>query len=305
MRFAVETWAPEYGASVEDVTLPASEAAVDVNVEVPAQRWQPLRARGEAARPVVFIDGVRRVDARVWITGDDGTTAAGICASYAAGAVQCGERARLCVSAVERGVFTAAPGAAEIVTAHGTYRARATAGDTPEAMSLGLQQRMAELEAAVPGMFEGDCGWRLLVVDGPLRQPAASDAVGYVKTHHTGYLPPVVADVIGQLQAGERTPLFLVSSVRSRFSWYMRLPAEQTHMWAGIVRCEVTADREVASAVSAADLVAATLPRFASNPHKDSRAPQNLYPIAGLERELRRRLGDPALLYRALRAAAK
>jgi len=29
-----------------------------------------------------------------------------------------------------------------------------------------------------------------------------------------------------------------------------------------------------------------------------------MYPIAGLERELRRRLGDPRLLYRALREAA-
>ncbi|MCU1353688.1 MAG: hypothetical protein JWM05_2897, partial [Acidimicrobiales bacterium] len=31
---------------------------------------------------------------------------------------------------------------------------------------------------------------------------------------------------------------------------------------------------------------------------------QNLFPIAGLERELRRRLGDPALLIRSLREAA-
>ena len=53
-----------------------------------------------------------------------------------------------------------------------------------------------------------------------------------------------------------------------------------------------------------ADTTCVVLPRFASEPHKDSRAPQNLYPIAGLERELRRRLGDPRLLYRALRAAA-
>ena len=47
------------------------------------------------------------------------------------------------------------------------------------------------------------------------------------------------------------------------------------------------------------------LGRFASAAYKDSRAPQNLYPIAGLERELRRRLGDPRLLYRALREAAR
>jgi len=34
---------------------------------------------------------------------------------------------------------------------------------------------------------------------------------------------------------------------------------------------------------------------------KDPRAPQNLYPIAGLERELRRRLGNPQILHRSLR----
>jgi hypothetical protein len=53
-----------------------------------------------------------------------------------------------------------------------------------------------------------------------------------------------------------------------------------------------------------ADTTAKLLPRFASSEHKDPRAPQNLYPIGALERELRRRLGDPHLLYRALRLAA-
>ncbi len=53
-----------------------------------------------------------------------------------------------------------------------------------------------------------------------------------------------------------------------------------------------------------ADLTARLLPPLASAPHKDPRAPQNLVPIGGLERELRRRLGDQQLLYRALRSAA-
>ena len=39
-----------------------------------------------------------------------------------------------------------------------------------------------------------------------------------------------------------------------------------------------------------------TLPRFASSPYKDPRAPQNLTPIAGLERKLRGMLGDQRLL---------
>ena len=47
------------------------------------------------------------------------------------------------------------------------------------------------------------------------------------------------------------------------------------------------------------------LPPLASSPHKDPRAPQNLVPIGGLERELRRRLGDQQLLFRSLAAAAR
>ena len=80
----------------------------------------------------------------------------------------------------------------------------------------------------------------------------------------------------------------------------------------GVVAEELVADEgpravgdgEVGAARRLADQLTARLPRFASRPHKDSRAPQNLYPIAGLERELRRRLGDPAFVERALRVAA-
>ena len=39
--------------------------------------------------------------------------------------------------------------------------------------------------------------------------------------------------------------------------------------------------------------------------HKDPCAPQNLVHIGGLERQLRHRLGDQQLLYRALREAAR
>jgi hypothetical protein len=58
-------------------------------------------------------------------------------------------------------------------------------------------------------------------------------------------------------------------------------------------------------AIALADQSAVTLPRFASSPYKDPRAPQNLTPIAGLERRLRGMLGDQRLLMRGLNAAAK
>ena len=67
---------------------------------------------------------------------------------------------------------------------------------------------------------------------------------------------------------------------------------------------ECAADLPTAEVVALADLSQAVLPRYASCEYKDTRAPQNLVPVAGLERELRRRLGNPALLNRALRIAA-
>jgi Uncharacterized protein conserved in bacteria len=54
------------------------------------------------------------------------------------------------------------------------------------------------------------------------------------------------------------------------------------------------------AAVELADVSTATLPRFASTPYKDARAPQNLVPIAGLEKRLRALLGDSRLLHRTL-----
>jgi hypothetical protein len=44
------------------------------------------------------------------------------------------------------------------------------------------------------------------------------------------------------------------------------------------------------------------LPRFASDAARDPRAPQNLYPIGGLEAQLKHRLGDPAVVRRAIEA---
>ena len=85
----------------------------------------------------------------------------------------------------------------------------------------------------------------------------------------------------------------------------MRLPGPAAHPMADIVRCELSGLGTTEDAAFRADVVTATLPRYASEPHKDARAPQNLYPIAGLENELRRRLGDRHVMERALRVAAR
>ncbi len=144
----------------------------------------------------------------------------------------------------------------------------------------------------------------LVVVDGPLSHGSHPDgAVGYIKRQYTNYLPPELRRMLLDLPTGRRTPLFLIGGRSNRYSWYQRL-AVMGGPGGGIVRCETSAAMSVSEAVAAADQVAATLPRYASEPHKDGRAPQNLYPIAGLERALRRRLGDPRLMERALRLAS-
>jgi hypothetical protein len=303
VKFAVETWAPEYGASIDDSNLGVTTLPVDPNVEVPADRWRPLLpAPVERPERILFVDGVRRVDARIWINDGAGGVTPGLCATVAAGAV-CAEpgRASLMAAEVRRGVYSAAPDLAGIATRFGAYEPCRVANGTPEGLILGVHERMTALEKQLARAL----GEGMIIVDGPLRGPDYTPgAIGYIKSQHVRYLPDALQAVVGTLAEGERAPLFCIGGPFTKLSWYLRLPGPIAHPLSGIVRCEMTADHGVAAATPLADLVTATLPVFASEPHKDTRAPQNLHPIAGLERELRRRLGDATLAERALRVSA-
>jgi hypothetical protein len=170
-----------------------------------------------------------------------------------------------------------------------------------------VQRELADTELAAAAAARSGHGSAddLLVVDGPLRgRQHLPRAIGFVKTHRSDYLPPQLGGVVAMLRTGQRTPVFRLGSSWERHTWYLRLPCRPGAPWAGIVRVECSADLPAADAIAQAARSQVTLPRFASTEYKDSRAPQNLYPIAGLERELRRRLGEPNLLYRALRRAA-
>jgi hypothetical protein len=142
-------------------------------------------------------------------------------------------------------------------------------------------------------------------VDGPLRKREhLPRALGYIKSHRSSYLPPELNALVGTLATGQRTPVFLMGTSWERHSWYLRLPRASGPPWSGVVRVECSADLATADVIRLAGLSQTCLARFASTRYKDPRAPQNLYPISGLERELRRRLGDPRLLYRALSRSA-
>lgn len=303
MKFAVESWAPDYGAPIGLDELDPTTVQVDLSIEMPVARWAPIAPPATTVVPekLLFTDGVRRVDARVWVDGEAGGSHPGLCASYAAGAVVCDERARVVAAEVERGLFTLSKDAEAITCKHAIYPVRRPETEALQNLVLSVHYRMGELEMALATAQPAD----LVIVDGPLKgRHGMAHVVGYVKTHQVSYLPPEMDGVIAKMDCGERTPVFLIGGKWSKHSWYLRLPCVRDHAWTGVVRCEITGDVEVADVIATANLVTATLPRFASQTHKDPRAPQNLHPIAGLERELRRRLGDEHLLYRGLRIAS-
>jgi hypothetical protein len=312
----VDTWDPAYGASFEggDGEGPASpsSAQVDTDVEVPAAEWAPIDAPPGARPPdVVFlVDGVRRNDAQIWTAEDDGTSFAGLAASFAAGVVRCDLRrgvAEMVSARVGRGLFTASPSVSDLQAGTVRYEIHRING-SGEASKLpaAVQGPLTALEIEISSAARdgGSDGADLLIVDGPLRnRRQLPRTIGYVKTQQKQYLPAALTTVVTTLRPGQRTPVFHLGTVWGGWSWYLRLPGATGAPWSGIVRVECSPDLTVEQAIELAGLSGATLPKFASASYKDPRAPQNLVPIAGLERRLRGMLGDSRVLHRALALA--
>lgn len=324
MRFTVDGWDPAYGNAfdIEDSTgLFETAQRVDLNVETAEADWAALPTQQNLTPPsaVLFIDGVRRIDARVWV---DPATAGelpqvSICASIAAGVVCCCPgQAHVTTAESRRLLVTTSSHATDLVTTAATWHVAHTAAspDTPllPLLSQALQQRLAQLEittavdarAELAGHGIVD-GGDLLVIDGPLKGRAhLARALGYIKTHRAEYLPAHLNALVAALQPGERTPVFLLGTGWDRHTWYLRLPTASRAPWAGVVRVECSADLPLEQVLNLAYTSQQVLPRHASEAFRDPRAPQNLNPIGGLEQQLRHRLGDNRLLFRALQAAS-
>ena len=305
--YTIEPWDPGYGLAYSADAEAASTAELDLDLELPASLWQPVDPDlyGPVPKTLLFLDGVRRIDARVWVQGSV-RPVPGIAASIAAGLVRCSDGcpAEIVGVVVERDLITAAPDATDLVTRAAAYKVQRARDGSLDELSLTLQQCLARVEATLASSTGSDPG--LLVVDGPLRgRTHLTNAVGYIKTHHTTYLPDTHAAVVAALKPGQRSPAFTMGTSWRRHSWYLQLDRVDGVPWAGVVRLECSADLAAAQVTELADLTARVLPPLASTPHKDPRAPQNLVPIGGLERQLRHRLGDQQVLYRSLRAAAR
>jgi hypothetical protein len=315
LRYFVEPWHPAFG-SPQDAddggTGGDSSAELDLDVELPADKWRPVSPGPGADAPptVLLVDGVRRIDAHLWVQDDEGEVHPAVAVSYAAGVVRCDLHrgvAEVAHAQLRRGLFTPATGATMLGAPPAGYRLELARGSQHDDLVRAAQQAMLALEATVSeearaqvtdlSMVDDD----LLVTDGPLRgRHRLPRSLGYVKTHRTHYLRPKQAKVVTECRAGQRSPVFRVGPRWPHYSWYLRLPGPAGSPWAGVVRVQGSPDLTPEQAVALADRSAVTLPRFASRAYKDPRAPQNLVPVAGLERRLRALLGDPKLLHRSL-----
>lgn len=310
-EFTVDPWDPGYAAalSVEALAeLGPTSAELVLDIESDAADWKPVDPPPGTVAPgaLLIADGVRRIDARVWVHDPSAPMPIpGIAASYAAGIVECGPAgATLAAVEVGRSLFSASPYTPEVKTPHATYRAERASGPSMDELSLALQRQVTQLEVDLAVKYRSRSD-DLLLVDGPLRgRTHLPRTVGYIKTHHTAYLPGPQSSVVSALAPGQRTPVFLMGTSWRRHAWYVRLPVRSSAPWAGIARCEAGADLSRDEVVQLADTLTLVLPSLAGVDYKDPRAPQNLVPIGGLEKLLRHRLGDSRLLYRALRTAA-
>lgn len=322
MRFTVDGWDPAYGNAfdIDDAALVESTATVDTTVEVADNAWAPIPPASGLLAPgaVLFVDGVRRIDARVWIDPNDPAKMPelSICASIAAGVVCCCPgQAHVTSAQPRRLLVTTSAQAHDLVTSAATWQVAHTPASAGMALlpvlSQALQRRLADLEVATAMdarsqlAAHGVSGDDLLVIDGPLRNRThLPRALGYIKTHRREYLPAPLNTVVGVLTAGDRTPVFLLGSSWDRHAWYLRLPSGSRAPWAGVVRVECSADLARDEVLALAALSQMVLPRHASAEFRDPRAPQNLTPIGGLEQHLRHLLGDSRLLYRSLETAS-
>lgn len=300
-RIYAGEWSPEYG----------SPQQLEEDVSGDAVLWEHERLEAvpcpETRPRLAFVDGVRAIEASLWYADGDNEPLPGLAGVVAAGAVTPDASGRLRVShaVVKRMAIFGGGRQAQLPDQPGGWHWEtfSTEGTSQDAPQLEMISRMRQVEALLAQELAG--AGHVVLTDGPLEvRGMGCEAVGYIKTHHRRLLPPEHHDLIATLRGGERSSLFTVSQ---RHSCYFRLVDRggDWHPWFGMVRLEVPGDLAREEARRLVDLACGALPRYSGVAHCDKRAPQNLQPIAALEKELRRRCGDRALALRAVRAAVR
>ncbi len=334
----IDPWGEGYGIPVDlDDSREGKESdLVDLEAEVQAEDWEPCKPSTQLPLPnqLIFIDGRRRLDA--WIPGRNMLCGA---ATVAVGAVRVDLSAQTAVLQLplvikrllvfggdcqgelpaEQRIPCPLGNEGQLVYHH--YRDLDNS-DNPETMGQSgnrsallqlVQKEMRHQEVKLAQALSKQQN-ALVIQDGNLydaqyRKPRAT--VGYVKTMQKRYLPESHADLLLELAPGERTPLFGIGQPQTpghRWSWYLRsgdasLSPKRLgyHRLYGLVRLEVYSNSvPLDRAIAIANQSTVLIPRYASHPTRDPRAPQNLTPVGALEKELGRHMGDRNIIARRI-----
>ncbi len=325
MKLTLEPWAAAYDTSLHDAAGVETVPFDDVNLHIELDEWQPVQTKLDRIEfdQLYFIDGRRRVEQRVFAEWDEGAaakavhrTAPGLLGTFAVGLAKVSrvdakaqiekadpKRVLILGGQIEHpGVMIPSTGSklGDLFYATQTIP---NFDNRENALEQKLQNLMREAEAEAARGLKARAS--LLVVDGTLALDSSfPSSVGYVKTLHDFRLPPLEQRTLFALQKGQRSPVFLIGGRLERFSWYLRLenPIEWHQGLSGVVRLEVYAERGQEWAVAVADWTCLNLPKFAAKSFRDPRAPQQLMPVAFLESELGRRMGDPGIIRRRIQS---
>lgn len=306
----IDPWAVDYGSETPtEFQLDVEDTStVDVAVEVDGTAWTPIiPASVGTDQAVSFVDGVRRMEARLVVT-HQGRVIHGALGSFGVGVVDC-RNGRAVFGEERRGRLTVfgsgavPPSFLELAPAL-VYAPHSVPEEDADAPLKGIHNEMRAVERQLAREHAGP--ERVVVADGPLApgETTAGHVVGFVKRLFKLYVPAEQLGVVRALPMAARTPLFLIAGNDrfSRYSWFVRLgprlPIESD--FTGLVRLEVSGTVGKEEAVRLADLMTTLLPRFVPSRTRDPRAPQNLVPIGALEQHLRRGLGDARLIHRRL-----
>lgn len=307
IKLRLDPWPVDYESSflVEELQAEADEN-IDTAIDGP---WQAIPP-SECPQPerILFVDGVRRLEARVIVEDDSGKIIRGAFGSIGVGAVRVtGAIAAFETLFVKRYLVIGSglepePETIEIGNTNLVFEPHSVPESGPLAPATGIQNRMREEEALLAASLTKESHY--VFADGPLTyfSDINQPALGVIKSLVKPYLSEEKFRLVRTLTLGQRTPLFLIKGKYSRYSWYLRVGSLRAidHDAAGVLRLEVRSGVGIDRARQLASTSAACIPTFVGEWFRDARAPQNLLPIGSLEHELRHRLGDALSIRRAI-----
>ena len=279
----------DYGDQTPLATLDdRPDEQVDHEVEMSDGEWSAIIPADSVTVPerVVFVDGIRRLEARVHarqgeqlIYGGFGSHAVGSVEVSGSG-VRFGELRLFRTAVLGSGQRLPAP---VQVYKNLVYAAKSTPSIEGDGPLRHIQKAMRLAEATLArDLTRNDT---LTIVDGPLSfEPERRGlALGYIKRVHEFYLPSSFIPLLATLPAGSRTPMFAIQSARegfARYAWFQRLAdpdpgATELH---GLVRLEVTSNVGLDVARGLADAATVWFPRTAPTRARDPRSPRTSCP---------------------------